>query len=400
VILGVVALFALLNWMGGALVSLLLGWVIATAVAPLLGRLGRLHLPRWVAAALVFSALAALLVGFLLVLAPVVTHQVGELWQKVPGACRELVDRASHTRHGVVARLARYVLPNACRFVPSMSATTLLSEGARYVDWFRGALWATLGTLALGYYWSIERRVVLRTFLFSLPPERRDPVRAFVAGAEEGVGAFVRGQVLLSVIVGVITGLAYRVIGLEKALALGVLSGVMEVIPVLGPIVALLVGLLSALAVRPELAVAVLAIAIVLRILVDYVLMPVLLGRACGVNSFLLLVVLLTMGAHAGIAGAMVAVPLAAVIQLAVNELVRDQAAPDVGSPEARSGGGVLRYQAAVLSSAVRRLARRGPRRSARPRLEREIEDEIEALAEGIALVATQLERAPGQVRR
>jgi hypothetical protein len=125
-----------------------------------------------------------------------------------------------------------------------------------------------------------------------------------------------------------------------------------------------------------------LTVVVVVRVMVDYVVTPLVMGRTIGMNALLVLASLVALTKFGGVLGAMVAVPFAAIVQLAVDRWILN--API--DRTARSAAGrdrlsALRYQATVLGVSARKLARR----RGRGRQVVEIEEEVELIAEGLS---------------
>ena len=89
--------------------------------------------------------------------------------------------------------------------------------------------------LALAFYWTLDREILVRSLLLRLPVAWRDEVRAFVDLAESKVGAFLRGQAILCLVVGVAMTVSMFLIGMPSPLVLGIVAGIFEAVPLLGP---------------------------------------------------------------------------------------------------------------------------------------------------------------------
>ncbi len=135
------------------------------------------------------------------------------------------------------------------------------------------------------------------------------------------LGTWLRSQILLAVIIGLITGLGLYLLSVPHALLLGVLAGVLEIIPVLGPVIASIPAIIIGLAVSPLIGLAVLVLYVVVHQVESYVLVPKVMERALGLSPVLILTALLIGGKLGGIVGAIIAVPLASAITILVLEI-------------------------------------------------------------------------------
>jgi len=135
------------------------------------------------------------------------------------------------------------------------------------------------------------------------------------------LGTWFRSQILLAIIVGLITGLGLYLLSVPYALLLGVLAGLLEIIPVLGPVIASIPAIIIGLSVSPLIGLAVIVLYILIHQIESYVLVPKVMERALGLSPVLILTALLIGGKLGGIVGAIIAVPLASVITILVLEI-------------------------------------------------------------------------------
>ncbi|HEY7826837.1 MAG TPA: AI-2E family transporter, partial [Candidatus Limnocylindrales bacterium] len=180
-----------------------------------------------------------------------------------------------------------------------------------------------------------EREHLQRFCLSYLPADRRPGVREGWNIVELRLGAWVRGQLILMVALGTATGLAYSVMGLPAAPLLGLIAGLTEVVPLIGPALGVIPALLVAAAFRPDLVLVVLVAYVIIQLVESNVLVPIVMRNAVGVSPFLLTVSLLVGGALGGLVGALIAVPVVAAAE-AILERLQDRDTPI--SQDAASG--------------------------------------------------------------
>jgi predicted PurR-regulated permease PerM len=181
---------------------------------------------------------------------------------------------------------------------------------------------SALAIFLLAYYWTQEGNLVLRALLRVFPPQRRKEMREFMQLAETKIGGYVRGQGLLCIVIGLAAFTAYLLIGLPYTLVLAVFAGVMEMVPIFGPALGAVPALLVALSIAPEKALWVVVATIIIQMLENAVLVPRIMKNAMGVNPIMVLLSLIAFSSVFGFAGALLALPLAAIIQLLVSRVV------------------------------------------------------------------------------
>ena len=240
--------------------------------------------------------------------------------------------------------------------------------------------------LALAFSWTMEGERVLRKLLLRIPQERREEVRKLIGEMEGKIGAYFRGQIILCVIVGVMSGLAFFWLAVPNALVLGGLMGIFEALPVIGPTLGAVPAILMTLAVAPDKALWVVIALTAIQGIENNLLVPRIMDQSVGVNAIVSILAIAAFGLLFGIGGAILAIPLAAMLQILLNRFLFTIATPDevnesnpLTPPNSRDQIGKLRLEAQELAQDVRKQARA---ERATPEDDNEhIEDLIESIA-------------------
>src|ERR1700755_2144682 len=163
----------------------------------------------------------------------------------------------------------------------------------------------------------------IRTTLYRLVPHSRRP-RVILIGDEvfAKVGAYVLGNVLISVIAGAATFIWLAVFDVPYPLLLGIFVALLDLVPVVGSTIAGVVVAAVALTVSLPVCIATIVFFVVFRLFEDYLLVPRIIGRAVKVPALITVVAVLIGGALLGIVGALVAIPIAAALQLLTQEVL------------------------------------------------------------------------------
>ena len=300
--------FEALSELSHVIVLVVFGVVIAFVLAPLVERIRRLVRRRDVAVALTaFTALVVLVVAVAGLAVPLVRET------------RDLADDVPR----YVALLSSDEPLAIGGFVISGDVRQRIGAeiGARIGDWTQDAARAALRVGAgivdfffmfvLGVYLLASAPQVRRWITSVVVPERqRADWRRIEAEAARLFGAYVRGQLLLGLIVGTVSGVAYFVLGVPYAVLLGVLAGIFELVPIVGPVVAGTVAALVALTQPFPLVVWVVLAAIAIQQLENNFLVPRISGDAVGLHPLAALLAVLVGVEIAGVIGALFAVPL------------------------------------------------------------------------------------------
>ena len=147
-------------------------------------------------------------------------------------------------------------------------------------------LFAFVTVFVLAFYWLVERAQIKRVCLRLVPVRLARDVNTVWMEVEDKLGGWVRGQIILMLIVGTMATLGYAVLGLPNPALLGVVAGLCEVIPMVGPFLAFAPAVLVALAVLdPTHALLVVAYALVIQQIESNVLVPRVMGHTVGVSA-------------------------------------------------------------------------------------------------------------------
>ncbi len=336
--------------------------VFGTALRPSVEWLRRRGLPRWLSTALLFILVTGALSSLIFLIVPLFTEQGSTIAGTLTGYYQSLRAALLNSNSIIMLRLAMRlpetltVLPGAT--VPATAADQPLGQAElvfSYIPPLLNALFLAITVLLLTFYWVIDRDRIVRSLLIFIPTERREPAREFFEASEQKVSAYLRGLAILCFTIGVMSLVAYLIIGLPYAPLLAVLAGLMEAVPLIGPILGALPAVLVALALFPEKVIWVVVSTIVIQQLENNLLVPRVMDRSVGVNPVVSLLAFVIFSSLFGLGGALLAVPLAATIQLIVNRSILETPEPP---PLGRTGTSVLRYEAQQLIQDVRKQVR------------------------------------------
>jgi predicted PurR-regulated permease PerM len=286
---------------------------IAIGLEPLVSWLVGRRLPRWVAVIVVFVAAFGAIGGFLTAAIPVIVEQTTTLVARVPDYVRQAQDHNSW-----LGQLNE-------RFHLQKAIEDSLSGGAGLFDAglaVFGVLTNLLVLIVLTVYF-VAALPRIRTGLYRLVPHSRRP-RAILIGDEISakVGGYVLGNLVISVIAGVLTLIWLLSFGVPYAVLLAITVAVLDLIPVVGSVIGGLLVSLVALTVSLPVCLATVGFVLVYRFLEDYLLVPKIIGSAVKVPALVTVVAVLIGGALLGIVGALVAIPVAAAALLLVEEVL------------------------------------------------------------------------------
>lgn len=328
-LLAIVGAVRLLLQVGEILVVILIAAILATGLSPLVEGLAqrtwtrrRRRMPRSAAIAVVYlGVLVALALAGGLLVTPIVAES------------RRFVESAPELYKGLREMLAGFQQRYA--WLPTLTAVLdrLPNEAGRltaYVGAATGVAFRVFGVvvsaitaLVLSIYMLLEGPAVKQGFLWLFPRQRRGQIEAMLGHVGLKFGGWLRGQLLLGLILGIAAGLGTWAIGLPYPLLLGLAAGITELIPMVGPVLGAVPAVLVALFGSTWQVVAAIVFFTVIQQIEGHILVPRVMKQAVGLSPLLTIVAIMVGAKLMGILGALLAVPVAAVLQVLAGEAVR-----------------------------------------------------------------------------
>jgi predicted PurR-regulated permease PerM len=231
-------------------------------------------------------------------------------------------------------------------------------QAAGYAASTAQVIFMATAILLLAFHWTLDGQRSIQSLLLLVPLPQRQGISELIAALETKVGFYMAGQAVLCLSVGILALVAYLLIGLPNALVLALVAGVMEAVPLIGPSLGAIPAAVVALAIAPSKLVWVIVATLVIQQLENAVLVPRVMRLAVGVNPFISLLAIFAFSSLFGFVGALMAVPIAAMIQLLLDRAVFNPVAlePEV-SPD-RDYASRLRFEAQDLAQDLRKQAR------------------------------------------
>ena len=191
-----------------------------------------------------------------------------------------------------------------------------------------------------------------------IPQDHRENIGDLISAMEAKVGYYIAGQGFLCLVIGILALIAYLLIGLPNALVLALVAGLLEAVPMIGPMLGAVPAALVALSIGPDKLIWVIVATVIIQQLENSLLVPRVMSKAVGVNPFVTLLALFAFSSFFGIAGALMAIPMAAIIQLALNHFVFQSTTLEPAVSAGRDYTSRLRYEAQDLAKDLRKQAR------------------------------------------
>jgi predicted PurR-regulated permease PerM len=303
-----------------------LGFIVAAAMRPGIDALRRRGLPRGAGLGIHYLAFAGLIALFLWLVVPRAVNQVQSALRGTTQA--QIHQQAQHSKglkHEILTAIDKRLreLPKAHNvFHPALEVTRKAFE----------VLLGIFFVFATAAYWIFERDRTVDFVASLLARPKRKKLRDTWNLIDLKLGAFVRGEALLVVLVGTVLSFAFWAVGEPYFILIGAFAGLVEIVPVVGPLAAGALAVGVGFTESWHVALAAGICVLVVRLLEDYLVVPRVLGDAVGMSPLLVLVSVTAVGILFGGFAVVLAVPLVAVLVTVVDVVVRnrDPAAEDV----------------------------------------------------------------------
>lgn len=338
--------------------------LMGTVIRPLVGWLQRRGIPRVGGVLLIYSSLLALSIGFVLLLFPLIVEQSATITAAVPGYYETLHAWMGSFSNQFVVQLSAFLpaeLPSLGLELVEQTGPEMVASAGQALGYVTGAIevaFFAIVILLLTFHWTLDGPRTLQSALLLVPKDRRESLSDLIAAMESTVGFYIAGQGILCLVVGLLSLVAYLLLGLPNALVLALVAGLLEAVPMVGPLLGAIPAGVVALAIAPTRLIWVIVVSVVIQQLENNLLVPRIMRKAVGVNPFVSLLALFAFSSLFGIAGALMAIPTAAMLQLLLNRFVFGPEAAELEATPGRGTASRLRYKAQDLVQDLRKQAR------------------------------------------
>jgi predicted PurR-regulated permease PerM len=339
-------------------VSILLG----TVIRPVVGWLHRRGFSRIVGVILVFVLLLALIIGFLFLLFPLIADQGVKIVALIPGYYQNLRAWVANNPAQFVAGLSNFLpvtLPGLA--VIEQTGQQMLASAEQALGYIATAakvFFMATAILILAFHWTLDGPRTIQSVLLLVPGDHRNTISELISAIESKVSAYIAGQGVLCLVIGVMAFIVYIIIGLPNPLVLALVAGVLEAVPMVGPVLGAVPAGIVALSISPTKLIWVIIATVIIQQIENTLLVPRVMRKAVGVNPFVSLLAIFAFSSLFGIAGALMAIPIAAIIQLLLDRFVFNPGTTESEASVGRDYASRLRYEAQDLAQDLRKQAR------------------------------------------
>lgn len=279
--------------------------IFMSALAPIVSRLERFKIPKSLAIALIYVLIilcVALLVSF--VVTPF-AEETTNLITNSPQYLMTLIPESGFIDRSVIQQEFGNFSKNALEV-----SLTIFSNFLAFIS-----------VAVLTFYLLLERenldKLIAQFFL-----RKEERIKKTTRRIEEKLGAWVRGQIALTLIIGTASYIGLSLLGIPYALPLAIFAGILEIVPVIGPIISAIPAVMIAFLVSPVAAGLVAVMYFVIQQLENHLIVPQVMKKAVGLNPLIVIIAVAIGGKLLGIPGALLAVPITVVAQIITEDII------------------------------------------------------------------------------
>jgi predicted PurR-regulated permease PerM len=316
---------AYLVWRLSEIVLLLLGAIIfASAVRPFVSALDEKGIPRGVAIILIDLLVLITIIGVIIVSVPplvtfiVTVVQSGVLSTKLTQMATRLAIFGWDRFQVLIPVIS---LPAQLNALIAQTGEEVQQQAWTMTQSTAVGLGQTVLLFTMAFYWLTSREQTLALLLLLSPKAQRQSVHAIWNDIEFRLGAYVRGQAFLMLIIGLTSYLGLLVLGVPFAPALALIAGITEAIPLVGPLIGAVPAVIVAFTVSPVTGLLVAILYGVIQALENNVLVPKIMSSNVGLNPLVIIIAIVAGSTLNGVIGALLAIPLAGTLQVLAQHI-------------------------------------------------------------------------------
>lgn len=322
-ILKVILIFLLLYFLfliKDILASFFVALIFASAVDPWIDWMQKKKIPRAVGMLFIYLVMFAVISLALYLIIPPIATEIGELANNLPRIFNKVLSSITAFREYTIQH---GVLDNIEDSLGSVSSNLQKAAGGIFstVTGIFGGIFSFFLILVLSFYMVVEENAI-KKLIFSIAPPRHQPyIMQLINRMQKKIGMWLRGQLILSLIIFVFIYAGLSILGVKYALVLALIAGLTEFIPYLGPILASVPAVFLAFTQEPMLALFVAGLYYIVQLVENNILVPKVMQKAVGLNPIISIAVLLIGFKVAGVIGAILSIPVATAISVFLGDV-------------------------------------------------------------------------------
>ncbi len=315
------------------LLVIIVSVVLASSIEPAIKWFGRFRIHRIPAVLVIYVSLAGAFAGIFFAFVPPLIDDVYRFSQELPLVAKELSMNFFGNEAGTVMKGETILTKITGDRAPSQELSVILDKASIASQSVVGATSAIFGGLfsfilivVLSFYFAMQERGIENFLRIIIPFDKEIYALSLWERSKAKIGKWMQGQLLLGVLIFVIVYLGLTIFGIPYALLLATLAGVLEIIPVFGPIIAAIPGVILAFTIGgTSLALVIGGFYLLVQQFESNLIYPLVVRKIVGVPPILVILSLIIGWELAGFLGVLISVPVAAAIMELVDDIEKQK---------------------------------------------------------------------------
>lgn len=318
-VFAIIVMFWFLYVIRDILAVLFISFVLASALDPWIDALQKRKIPRAVAILIIYLVIVAVISLTVALIIPPIVEQVKEITNSFPVYFERLAEVYSNfqefsNEYGVESTVQDSL--NNLNSTLAQLGGGIFTISSR----FFGAIFGLFAVLVIVFYMTVGEAGMKEFFRFVAPSKYQPYLVQKINQVQRKLGMWLRGQLILSVIIFLLTYIGLTILQVEYALILALFAGLAEFVPYIGPIISAIPAVFLTFSDSPVKALLVVVLYIIIQQLENQIIVPKVMQKSVGLNPLVVIVVMLIGAKIAGIAGLILAVPTATIIKIFMSD--------------------------------------------------------------------------------
>ena len=292
------------------LILAFVSFIIMTALYPFTAFLSSKKIPNILAVLIPYLLTLVIIVSIVIPLVPFFASQIQSLFDSFPSYINRVAKLLN--LHIDANDVENFITSD----INAVGKSALDITGRVF-----GGIFSLLTILVISFYLMLGRNRLRKGFVELFPKESESKVLNIIHLVEKNLGAWTRGQLVLSFTIGIVTWIGLTAFGIPFALPLALIAGLLEIVPTIGPIIAAIPAIIVALTISPNTAIFVTLFYLLVQALENNILVPKIMEKAVGLNPVAVIIGVLIGAQFLGILGALLAVPFISMILVIIKSL-------------------------------------------------------------------------------
>lgn len=301
--LALIGLILIIYQLKETIILIFTAYIIVAALNPAVEFLRRRGIPKSIAVILTFFVTLSLFVLLIAPLVPFFVSQIQSLAKSFPYYMQQAAGAVGISLN--VGDVARVISPQ------QLGENAFALAGGVF-----GGFFTIVSTIAISFYLLLSYDNAKSSISRLFNSKYQEKAEQTIEQVNAKLGAWLQGQFVLSLVIGVLTWISLTALQVPFALPLAVLAGLFEIVPTVGPIIASIPAIIVALTISPNMALIIIGLYIGIQLLENHVLVPRIMQRAVGLNPVIVILGVIVGGRLLGIPGALLSVPFISLIVL------------------------------------------------------------------------------------